>query len=123
MKKVNFCYTKTGRAVAMKAKTARFLEKAGKGHIQRPDGYLTRDMVAGGSLLPEAPTAHKITPSARTLAEQNRVNLDTVTGTGAGGSIIAADVRRAMASVVKITPEIQPATIPDPAAETAAEEA
>ncbi|NQZ95141.1 MAG: 2-oxo acid dehydrogenase subunit E2 [Myxococcales bacterium] len=75
----------------------------------RPVDDLGESGSAAASNAAAASGARRVTPLARRIAEQERVDLDGVSGSGAGGRILKADVLRG-ASV--------PAPPPAPAAET-----
>lgn len=96
MKKVTFVY-KGGREVIMKPRLAKAMSKAGQGHIKtKPGGYLTRDMVASRPAPAAPPAAVSITDAARKLAEENGVDIATLTGTGSNGNITVGDVKKAI---------------------------
>lgn len=95
MRTVTFVTHKDGKAREMKLKLAKHLAKAGKGYI-KSGAYMTRDMQAlQQPLTPPPPRKINATPAAQGLAEELGVDLATVTGSGAGGAITVADVRKA----------------------------
>ena len=97
MKTVIFVTNRDGKERPMKLKLAKHLAKAGKGYI-KTGGYLTRDMTATGPTGSNRPDPQPgITPAARELAAENNIEIGAITGTGAGGAITVADVRKAVA--------------------------
>lgn len=78
--------------------------------VAAPEVYGTSTVVGAGAapvvaLAPDAPTVHRDTPyavadSVRQLAEQNGIDLGTVTPTGKGGRIVKKDVQTAIAAAV-----------------------
>jgi pyruvate dehydrogenase E2 component (dihydrolipoamide acetyltransferase) len=62
-----------------------------------PVGQTIAWLVQPGESVPTSPTSEiRISPKARRLAKDRGIDVATITGTGAGGEILAADIERAI---------------------------
>jgi 2-oxoisovalerate dehydrogenase E2 component (dihydrolipoyl transacylase) len=65
---------------------------------------------------PEGPGRQRLSPAVRRLAEENRIDLSTITGTGAGGRVTREDVLAHVARQAAEPPSAaEPAPMPTPA--------
>ena len=92
MSKVEFIYGKGGKKVMMASRTAEALRRMGHGDYPASPTYQTRMLTAE----PAKQTGPLISDAVAKFAEENQVDINSVTGTGKDGRINKSDIEAAI---------------------------